>query len=701
MVRRLLLSWISATLVVISLAWGVWYWMSRPTVNVLLITLDTTRADHIGCYGYQPALTPTLDKLAAQGVLFEHAYTVAPLTLPSHASMMTGLYPAEHGLRSNGRGSLSPSIPTLATTLVAAGYDTAGFVAAFVLNAKFGLQRGFSVYGDDLPRGNPTHDAIEQQRDAKLVVDSALAWLKTPRRRPFFCWVHLFDPHKPYQARSAEFGDRFEKLPYDGEIAYVDQQVARLIAYLDANHLRENTLIVVVGDHGEGLGDHEERGHGSTLYNSALRVPWIWSGRGISAPGSRVAQPVSLVDLAPTLLESLEVRVPANISGRSLRSALVGQPIESRPCFAATDDPLLEHGCAPLRGIIAGKWKYVRSPEVELYHLSNDPQELKNLATTHQERIGPLEELLMAHEGSLTERGTAKVQLTAQERKGLASLGYLGGSASPKGLPPTDVLSDIKRRLPFFNRVEDAQTVLEQGDAAAAAQQLRKIISQVPNYILARTVLADALAAQGKFDEAQKELEAVLQLDPEQSDARFRIGGMLIAQSREDEAIAQFEQTLHTPPNAEELVYLGQVLVQFGQNDRAESYFKQAIAIDPHFVAGQIALGHLYASQQRTKTAIDHYRAALRDNPVALEAHLNLAVMLAREQRSDDALRHLAKAVQIAPANADVRYNYGTLLLGAGRLTEAIRELEAALRLDPTHSHAAARLQQARAALGA
>ena len=314
---------------------------------MLLITLDTTRADRLGCYGYAPALTPALDALAAEGVLFERAYTPAPLTLPSHASMMTGLYPPEHGLVTNGRGRLEKNIPTLAETLRDAGYDTGAFVGSFVLHAKFGLQRGFTAYDDDMTNTDPTEYGLHRQRDGRRVVDSALAWLKQPRHGPFFCWVHLYDAHDPYRAHADEFGDRFIDRPYDGEIAYVDQQIQRLVKHLQANQLWERTLIVVVGDHGESLGEHDEEEHSLTLYNSVLQVPCLWTGRGATAAGRRVPQPVSLVDLRPTLLQTVGLRDPGRSSGRSLYAALSDGDIAAGDCYSATDDPLLEHGWSP------------------------------------------------------------------------------------------------------------------------------------------------------------------------------------------------------------------------------------------------------------------------------------------------------------------------------------------------------------------
>ena len=281
-------------------------WNPRSNLNLVLITLDTTRADRLGCYGYERALTPALDGLSASGVLFERAYTAVPSTLASHATMFTGLTPREHGIHENGTGQLSGKIPVVAEILRSRGYDTGAFVGAFVLDAKFGLNRGFQEYDDDTFGGEHSVDPLHRRRSGQSVVDKALHWLKGRTTRPFFCWVHLFDPHAPYAARADLFGTQFENRPYDAGIAVADQQIERVLDHLRRNGLTEQTMVVVAGDHGEGLGEHFEVEHGHLLYNSTLHVPLIFSWPQKNKPGHRVPTPVSLVDLYPTLLDCLE-----------------------------------------------------------------------------------------------------------------------------------------------------------------------------------------------------------------------------------------------------------------------------------------------------------------------------------------------------------------------------------------------------------
>jgi arylsulfatase A-like enzyme/Tfp pilus assembly protein PilF len=689
----------------VTLAGGLFGWRTfvapmRP--NVLLVTLDTTRADRLGCYGYAPALTPALDALAARGVLFERAYTPAPLTLPSHASLMTGLYPPEHGLLVNGRGRLDESLSTLAEVFRDAGYDTAAFLGSFVLHSKFGLDRGFRTYDDDMTNTDPTEDGLHRQRDGVWVVDAALAWLERRRTEPFFCWVHLYDAHAPYLTHSEDFGDRFQDSPYDGGIAYVDLQVRRLMNHLDTKGHKEQTLVVVVGDHGESLGEHDEKEHGLTLYGSVLRVPWIWAGRGVAGSGQRVPQPVSLTDLRPTLLETAGLREPRRASGRSLRAALVGRPIDSENCYSATDFPLLEHGWSPQRSLISENWKFIRSPEVELYDLTSDPQERDNLASTLPERAQELEDQLAALERTMTTRQGAAVELSPHEQRALASLGYLGGTSSKH--PPAasrEDLPDVKQMLPFYNKVEAAKSLLSDGNAPAAETSLRELIGDAPDYLPARAALAEALNGQKKLAESREVLEGVLAQDPESADAHFQLGWVCWQEEQRAEAVEEFRKALAIKPDAyAALLNMAEVLVQLGRTEEAEKTYRQLLEHDPLFVKGHLGLGKVLAAQKRPAEAEQHYREALRFTPTSPEAHDNLAILLAGQNRLAEAEAHFARAVELAPKSASVRSDYGMLLMQLGRRDEAIEAFAEALRLDPQYSRAKMRLQQAQSMRG-
>jgi len=689
--------WVGALVLAVAVTMGVGRWRDANRPNILLITLDTTRADRIGCYGYQQALTPTLDALAAEGVLFERAYVTAPLTLPSHASLFTGLYPQEHGLINNAIGRLDNGIPTLAETLRRSGYDTSAFVGSFVLDAKFGLNRGFKTYDDEMTEADTHGNALHRQRDGQQVVDRAVKWLSRSRSAPFLCWVHLYDAHFPYQAHGDQFGETFQDRPYDGELAYVDLQIRRLLDQLDQNQLRRRTLIVVVGDHGESLGEHDEDEHGDTLYDAALRVPCIWAGYGVKAAGHRVSQAVSLIDLAPTMLAALDQRPFQQISGRSVQPALSGENFTAIDCYAATDAPLFNFRCAPLRCLVAASWKYIRSTEPELYDLDSDPRELNNLAAEHPSRVADMEARTAGIEAAMTLREAADVQLSQREQRALESLGYLSAKSSP--LPDSDEpLPDVKQVLPLSREVRKAGTQFHAGHVKEAEEIVRNVLAQSPGFVEAELFLAELYFTQSKFDESDAILDQVLEKHPDEHMAHYYKGLVADAMQRPDLAIGHFRTTIQLDPNAVLAFYnLGLNLLKQGELPEAEQCFQDALELDPAYVNALVGLGMVSTFQKEPDRAIEYYRTALTHDPQSVESHSNLASLLLQQRKIEDALEHLAQAAKIAPDNPDARYNYGSLLLDAGRVPQAVEELSAAVRLKPSFPQAAARLRQAKA----
>ncbi|HEY2251871.1 MAG TPA: sulfatase-like hydrolase/transferase, partial [Planctomycetaceae bacterium] len=526
--RRILLCIAAAALLAMTAFW------LRPgsPPRLLLITLDTTRADRLGCYGYAAGQTPVLDALAASGVLCERASTVAPQTLPAHTSMFTGLYPLETGVVTNGRGRLGDGIPTLAEALKRRGYDTAAFVASFVLDRKFGLERGFTTYDDDFVGDEPVGEALQRQRRGASVVDAALQWLETKRQKPFFCWIHLYDPHSPYLAHDDLFNGKYATRPYDGEIAYVDLQVGRLVNFLKSRGLDKDTLIVVVGDHGEGQGEHVEKGHGLTLYREVLHVPLIFRYLG-QLPARRVAENISLVDLSPTILDLLglddqrEVTGPGigdrrKITGKSVKPLLLGGDADRSPCYGATDEPFLNNGWSPLRSLTEGRWKYIRTTKPELYDLAADPDERQNLMEVAPDTARDMQSRMVKIESWLFAREAVEVQLTATERRTLEANNYLVGGSKmvPTGPAPAD-LPDVKDMLPFDIAVDEAGDLIARGAVDAAVRRLRDVIHHAPGHTKAYWFLASAYRSQGEFTEAIDVLQSLLAVKPECREAHY------------------------------------------------------------------------------------------------------------------------------------------------------------------------------------
>jgi arylsulfatase A-like enzyme len=554
----------------------VWYVRSPSPLNVLLITLDTTRADRLGCYGYSLARTPVLDRLALQGVLFERAYAPVPLTLPSHASMLTGLYPPEHGLHNNGQAALPQGLPTLATELQAAGYETGAFVAAFVLNNKFGLQQGFENYNDDLSLADGRLHGHHQYRDASLVINAALRWLRPRSHKPFLCWVHLFDPHFPYLTHEDQFGQEFKDRPYDAELAYVDEQIDRLITHLKESGALQHTLIVIVGDHGESLGEHGELSHSMTVYDATLRVPLLVVSPNESRPGHRVAEPVSLVDLTPTVLDRLGLRPLQHVSGRSLRPALRGESLIALPCYAETNEPYHAGHWSPLRALITSQWKYIRSPQPELYDLIGDPRELKNLATESRDQLLKLEEELTSWEERMNQGLADNVALSEQERRTLGSLGY---ASIHKTIAEEDrPLRDVKDMLPYYYKLNDAAAMMDAGHYDTAEPLLREVLAADADYFAAHGELGRCLLKQKRLPEAVQSLRRAMKLEPGSEGVQSMLGATLLLQADYFAAVEALELAIRLNPDLYQNHFnLGLTLEKLGRSDEAIKHYQDCL----------------------------------------------------------------------------------------------------------------------------
>jgi arylsulfatase A-like enzyme/Flp pilus assembly protein TadD len=662
---------------------ALWLW-PRPRPNLLLITLDTTRADRLGCYGYSAGRTPVLDSLAASGILCERAYTVAPLTLPAHASLLTGLYPAENGVRTNGRGRLDDGIPTLAEVLKRRGYETAAFVASFVLDAKFGLDRGFRTYDDELPADEPGAAELHRQRSGEAVVDAALAWLNQKHSGSFFCWVHLYDPHAPYLSHADLFGEAFADRPYDAEIAYVDQQVGRLVEFLRTNGLDSRTLVVVVGDHGEGLGEHVERTHGSTLYNVTMQVPLIFHQAGRLSAGGRVAANVSLIDVSPTIVDLLGLPDPRKITGKSFAGGLMGGELPPAICYGATDEPFLTNGWSPLRSLTESRWKYIRTTREELYDLAADPEERENLAESNPEWTRAMAGRLAEFEAGLLTRETQKVQLSAAERRALASLGYAGGagSAPPDGQGTSR--PDIKDMLPFDNAVEDAGKMLNEGAVDAGIGRLREIVKQAPSHTQAHLDLSNALRQKSEFAQAIDVLHGLVSARPDSRDGHYGLGLVLLERGSVDAAIQEFSKTAEIDPDfADAHYYLAKAFLATGRVDEAFTHFDQVLDVDPCHVNGLQMRAQLQAQLGRIDAAIADLGRALECAPRSAEVHHNLGQLLAKRGDRDEARRHLVQATELSPRSPEFHLALGAFFLQQRQYDGAIEHLRTSLELRP------------------
>jgi arylsulfatase A-like enzyme/Flp pilus assembly protein TadD len=551
--------------------------------NLLLITLDTTRADRLGSYGYERAATPSLDDLARRGVRVGDAVTVAPLTLPAHASLFTGVIPPRHGVRTNGH-ALADSHRTLAEILGEAGYQTAAFVSSFVLESRFNLDQGFEVYDD---RVMPSFDATfgtGNERPAGAVTTAATAWLRARDvGRPFFAWVHYFDPHHGYHP-PAEFGLKFGDRPYDGEIAYMDAEIGRLVGGLGEQGLSERTVIVVAGDHGESLGEHGERFHGRTVYEPAIRVPLI-----VAAPSTVIARPgiiddrvVSLVDILPTLLEVMGIAAPGELDGLDMFRTHVDP---DRAVYAEAVSSFLDSGWSPLYALRTQSAKYIEAPRPEQYELSSDPGEREN--QFRDGRANPLSDRLSGLKRKwpsidITKRPSTPVDQETRSR--LAALGYASGSDPSR----PDVLPDPKDMLPVYDRMLEADAMMRAGRHAEAIQVLGEAVRLNPTGREVLHRLGEAYALANRPEDAERTLRRCLALGPS-SPAATLLAQVLTKQKRFDDARKILDQVVGAEPDfGAAYVARGDVSAFEGRFEDAMRQYELAVKVDPYRSAGVV-----------------------------------------------------------------------------------------------------------------
>ena len=593
----------------------------RPP-NVLLITIDTLRADRLGCYGRSSAATPAIDGLAREGLRFERAYTPVPLTLPAHATLLTGLEPAAHGLLDNGMVARHLGVPTLAERLSGAGYDSGAFVAAHVLNRIFGLDRGFALYDDGPPEADEGEGFFHGVADARGRVDAALAWLRRPRGGPFFLWVHLFDVHAPHVAPEG-FGERFEDA-YDGEVAYVDAQIARLLRALDTMGVAGETLVVLTADHGEGLGEHGEETHGILLHDATLHVPLVLRLPGRVRAGASSVRVVGLADVAPTVLELAGLPPNARVHGTSL----LREPAAARPLWAASEYPARQYGWAALRSLRSDGMKYVEAPRPELFDLARDPGELRNLAPERPGEVAQWSARLRETERSLAALRTAEApaEADAETRERLAALGY-ARSAAPAARGDTGRV-DPKDGVAEVGVIDRAYDALQRGDTAGAVARFADAVLRFPTSPAAWTGRGLASEAAGDRKAAEAYLRRAEALDPARAETLLRLAALAEARGdRGEELRVRRRLALLFPRHAASRRQLAAALERSGRFEEAEAALRQAQALDGSSRATRRALCRFLLARGRTAEA----RAVLED--------------LRRDDAADPALETLARAL--------------------------------------------------------
>lgn len=661
--------WVLRRLLGVGLLAGCAFAATASPPNILLITIDTTRADRMGFLGCKRGLTPNLDALGKQGVVFSRAYSQYPLTVPSHATILSGTYPQFHRVNDFGI-PLAKDVPYLPQILREHGYQTAAFVASSALDPTSGwvpgFNRGFDTYDADfhaLPGKNDRYQTLEHRAD--YVVAHALAWLKDHPHGPFFAWVHVYDPHAPYDPPEP-FKSRYASQLYDGEIAYADSVLGKFLADLRALGLYDNTLIAVMSDHGEAFGEHDEFTHGIFLYDETIRVPLLLRMPANRFAGQQVDARVGLVDVVPTILEGVGIPVPKAVQGESLlplmRPAHGSDPalarLRNRPAYAETDYPHRDFGWSSLRALRANKYLFVAAPRKELYDESADPNAEHNLAPTAPAVAQTLSSKLdtfRQQTASSAKPGTA--DLDPQLVQQLAALGYVAGLHANQ--PPSAELTgaDPKDKIDIANRVQAALLAASDGRSQDAIRMLEQLREKDPNVEVVYRSLGEAYLRQEDFARALPVLRKAVELNPEFSLGHYRLGQVLFDTDDLEGAKTELQAAIakSTLVNLKYLgnlhFFLASVYRKIGKPADAFKELRLAVQLDPDDFDINLTLGRLLSMDGNPEEGLPYLQKAARLEPDSLESHLFLADAYAQMGRvvESTAQRMEAKRLQGLP----------------------------------------------------
>lgn len=659
--------------------------------NLVLMTLDTTRADRLGAYGYSSAETPNIDALARNGVLFDQAMSPAPLTLPAHASIMTGTYPTYHGVRVNGNAALSQAHTTLAEALAARGYATGAFIAAFVLDGRWGLDQGFETYDDrfDLAKYKRL-DLGSVQRPANEVMDAALEWLEGHKERPFFAWIHLYDPHTPYEPPEP-FLSRYRArgLPglYDGEIAFADQQVGRCLAWLRRGGTDGRTVVVVMGDHGEALGSHGEASHGYFVYDYALRVPFLVATPFDELRGVRVESQVSSVDLVPTLSELLGGAVPGGLHGRSLLTAMLEPGNDPKAhAYGESMTPNLQFGWSSLHTIRTNRYKLIKAPHPELYDLAADPGETRNVYARHPAVVDEMTRRLdrLMAETSKGAPDPEAADLDKETLEGLAALGYVGAPVAPRDSDAARALADPKDKLHVFAAVQRAGELTAESQHAEAAEALEAALREEPRMPQALLMLGGAYSELGRNEEAKAQFDRVLKDDPQSVQGLIGMANVLMREGRTADVVTLCKRTLSLDDrNTQAYALLGEVYVGRGQPREALPHFEKAVEIQPKMTQNRLNLAGALIEVGRLGEAEALLKQVIEEYPRFPLARFNLAFLYEKQGRPGEARAAYTAEVEAHPKQFQARFNLGKLLFELGDRQRSLEQMREVIRIAP------------------
>jgi len=666
----------------------------------VLITIDTLRADRLNAYGYERGRTPAISALAADGVLFENVIVQTPITLPSHTTLLTGTYPVYHGVQ-DVVGRLREGVPTLAQWFKQRGYSTGAFVGSSVLSSVWGLSRGFDVYDDRFPnQGLRQVDFDRLERPAEEVVSAALEWLEKNRARPVFLWIHLYDPHDPYNP-PAPFDTDFKDRPYDGEIAYTDAALARLFGALKKHQIYDKSLVVLTADHGESLGEHKEAYHGYYVYDASLRVPLIVKPAGGQAPGrkgTRVANQVRGIDIAPTIVQLLGEAVPSTMQGEALVAMMTGKrPNADLPAYAETLYPRIHFNWSPLFSYSTRDFKYIDAPIAELYDLRKDPGELTNIVSDNQVLANRMKEELRALQRRYVPRAVGQASRVGQASslsaadnvdpetlERLKSLGYVGFSSGGSAAGAGKQLPDPKLKIAIYNQMNRAIELSRRGRIPMAITILEQVAQREPTMPVVHFLLGSEYLAQGQSLRAVEAFRETLRHNPGSNVARFNLARAYSQASLPDRAEQTAREVLDKEPRhfpARHL--LATLLARRSKFQEAVTEELKALEVRPTFADGHGNLGSYYLSLGQLDRAVASYRKALEFAPGHLVAKINLSLAYLKLGQNELAIEQARGAIERDPRSALGHFYLGQAYLAKGQKEEARKAFVKAVELDP------------------
>ena len=655
--------------------------------NVILITLDTTRADRIRCYGFPQIDTPTIDLFAERGIKFDRCLSQTPLTLPSHTTIMTGTYPLFHGVRDNGGFIVPPALKTLAEIFKERRYQTAAFVAAYVLDSKWGLNQGFDYYFDkfDLSRFE-TISLGSVQRPANEVIDEALSWLDKARQNKFFTWIHLYDPHTPYEPPPPF--DKKYRHPYLGEIAFADSELGRLWNFLENNGLRDNTILVFASDHGESLGAHQEASHGFFVYQEAVHVPLIVVTPFEKLRNISSKQVVTLADIMPTILEMTGLPVPAEVQGKSL-VPLFFNPDKALPnsgyAYSETFYPRFHYGWSELKSFQDRKYKLIIAPELELYDIKSDPKEQKNLASDYPQVTRDLFNKASEFMDKAARNAHALdiSKMDEETRQRLVALGYVGSFTDPARLKGKR-LANPKEKIGIFNELSKAREMGLQGKGEEAVKMMQRIIAEDPEIIDAYFSLGNVYFKMRKFKEALEAFQQALEKKPDDTFTVINIANAYLGLGKPEEAekfvLSYFQRGMQ---DSQLFHLMGTMKYAQKKYDEAIAYFTKCLSVNSESAASHSAMAAIYIVKDDLSRAEEHIRQALELNPKLRNLHYNWAQLYEKKGDMEKAVEAYLKELEYSPKNFKASYNLSRVYRQLGREDDELISLKKTVDLNP------------------